>query len=154
VQEVVKASHLAIRCGPYEVGIQSLEMIQELQDSNNLLSQYFFESSVPMQLFKQHRRFQEQAIPGEAALVNLLYITRSSIATDPRDKIFALYSLLTDSNGRGAIIIDYGIEIKKLYQDVTQSLVSRGRSEAAFLVSIIPHALVDDVQRPLYHPPP
>jgi hypothetical protein len=56
-----------------------------------------------MQLFEQCRRFQEQADSGEAALVNLLYITRSSIVTDPRDKNFALYSLLTGDNERGAI---------------------------------------------------
>jgi hypothetical protein len=59
VQEVVKASHLAIRCGTYEVGKQSLEMIQENQplDPDPFLSlgSCFPAFYVPMQLFEQRR---------------------------------------------------------------------------------------------------
>jgi hypothetical protein len=158
MQEVVKASHLEIRCGPYEAGMKSLEMIPENQrlDPDPFLSlgSCFPESYVLMQLLEQRRLLQEQASFGEASLVNLLYITRPSTAADPRDKIFALYSLLTNSAERGATTIDYGMETKRLYQNVTESLISWGRPEIALLISIILHALVDAVQRLLYHFPP
>lgn len=81
--------------------------------------------------------------------MNLLYITSSSITADPRDNIFARCSLLTDSAERGAITIDYGMETKRLYQNVTESLISRGRPKTVLLIRIILHALVDAVERPL-----
>jgi hypothetical protein len=151
VQEVVKASHLAIRCGQHEVGVQGLEMIEELlhRDILEPVSQVQVRLSVPMQILKQRRFSQEQTNLGKPSLENLIYITRRSLATDPRDKIFALYSLLSDSNERDAIIIDYEMETKELYQNVIEGLILRGRLETAVNISSILQTFVDSVQRAL-----
>jgi hypothetical protein len=152
VQEVVLASHLAICYGRYEIDVRGLEMIGKLQAGDSVLELQMSPSSfVPMQLLEQRRRLQEvQTTSGQPSLENLLYVTRTSIASDPRDRLFALQSLLTDSSERDAITVDYGKEPKTVYQEVTEGLIRQGRAETALRVSIILDTLMDPVQRPIY----
>lgn len=59
-----------------------------------------------------------------ATLLSLLYFTRSFKATDPRDHVFALLGLASDSNDFPEP--NYEMTVEQLYQAISSSLVRQG----------------------------
>ncbi|KAJ4326551.1 hypothetical protein N0V84_003076 [Fusarium piperis] len=61
--------------------------------------------------------------------VDMLTSSRPMQATDPRDRIFALYGLLGDSQVPGALLPDYEISMRTLYTRVARHFVTHGDCE-------------------------
>lgn len=60
-------------------------------------------------------------------LLDALYDSRRSLATDPRDKIFALLGLAFDSSVF-LPLPSYFLSLKEIYQEMAETLISTTRS--------------------------
>ena len=74
------------------------------------------------QIVKNQRRiFREMQEGGESSLLDVLARFRSTFSTDPRDKIYALLGLVSDSLG---IEIDYHKSVKDVFIHVVECIIN------------------------------
>ena len=84
----------------------------------------------------------EREEPLEKSLLNLLILSRSNAATDPRDKVYGLLGLAEDDVAK-QITPDYSKErsAAKLYIEVAQAYIRKGEG-----VKLLQHAGIDSVE--------
>ncbi|KAH7391571.1 heterokaryon incompatibility protein-domain-containing protein [Cadophora sp. MPI-SDFR-AT-0126] len=78
------------------------------------------------QVIKTQRELCRQNIDGAgSSLVDVLSRFRSTLAADPRDKVFGLLGLTSDDLG---IIADYSKDVKTVFTDVAAKLINHDRN--------------------------
>lgn len=134
-QEIVLANKATVHCGEFEapwesflrlehlVGTPSLWAKAGLQDEWNVLS-------LRESLFK----VAHFCIPRSEArhISNVLLPTRHLQATDPRDKLFALFGVC---EAYGGMVPDYSRTTQSVYVDFTKSFMQANRSPSLLLTA-------------------
>lgn len=125
IQEAVKARKILVRCGSQDVSWDAIVQVSKACQNAGYLGGYRVENSAAgthsatvIDLLKKPGR--------EESLMELLALTRSYKATDPRDKVFALLGLAAD--GQHFDSVNYKTKPAEVYISVARRSLSRQRS--------------------------
>jgi hypothetical protein len=141
VQEVALGRTVIVQCGPDSFPWECLENISKFIKLLSLYDQRLVERTYPSELPLRHRwetiasrvtppilaraSFQQRSAGMSLPqLIWMLITTGPMKATDPRDKIFGLLAITSDSEEMG-ITADYTNSVPKLYEAVTWKFVRK-----------------------------
>lgn len=135
VQEVAMASSLQIRCG------DSIANEENMHHAQRILRNYMHFNSLhtaseiyDIDIKHTINLFKARRIRGSPPLIYLLRMFRHHVATDPRDKIFALLGISSDADDLG-IAIDYRWSCQEVYTLTARALIDHGVLDVLSLVS-------------------
>jgi hypothetical protein len=116
IQEVVSASRLKVYCGTRSMSMQFIEgLLSNTVNRRQLLQN----GDVPR--FEMFRKDPKTAMP--RPLVSLLFNSHASLATDPRDKVYALLCLASD--GQEVVLLpSYKKPVDDVFKEVTLSILT------------------------------
>jgi hypothetical protein len=132
VQEVARASYAVVICGSRLVPWDCFNQWPLRRASIERTTS----SRLPAVL---KYRSGSSSSDGTQALLRMLHETRSSDATDPRDKVFALLGMLPDQERSTYLgLIDYSASIEYIYQNTACDILLDTGS-LRFLSAVQPH---------------
>ena len=159
VQEMVCAQKAIITCGNHEMEwerfLDVARTIRELGEFAAIRDRSVYNALLTLSCIRRRRRGQEQGEKNE--LVELLYNYRSCLASDPRDKIFALVGI-TRRRIAPACIPDYSKGVLEVYRNLAMHFIITEQNpdvlvHCAYIVGskspILP-SWVPDWSQPLY----
>lgn len=116
IQEAVTARHATVACGPRTVDLDLILRVALAVRKNGMLGAWEIEGHAPgvysALLIHELKALREN---GESLeLLELLRRTKSYLATDPRDKVFALIGLASDGK-RFERKVDYSLQTDDVY---------------------------------------
>ena len=138
LQETVLAKKIVVLCGSHVIAWQAL--MQATREINDIIVRAeagdVYHSLTPKVLYQlAHPGLKD----GERPLHTMLALTRGFLATDLRDKVYALLALTAEGQSSGAsdifrhgIIPDYGKPLGDVYLETTRAIL-RDRRCAMFL---------------------
>ncbi|MCJ1243107.1 hypothetical protein MMC30_000304 [Trapelia coarctata] len=132
VQEAVLSRAVIVTCGSHQIGWEDLHIAAETIDK--ILCGAIVDSGHLRIMSLQ--RYQQRREEKDLGLLRLLLVERSQLATDDRDKVFALLGLATDvgkkdHGGEGArihIAPDYRGDVKQVYTDLGRAIITGSES--------------------------
>jgi len=118
IQEVVRAKSVSVVCGQISVPWKRFAIWQH----------YLSEGS----LRKVDRHFQTPGVllhgqgstQGTGQLLQLLYNTRNCLSSDPRDKVIALFGLLSQPEQHQRRLTDYNMSVEELYSETAADVIN------------------------------
>jgi hypothetical protein len=120
IQETIAASKVVVYCGASSTKLENIEMVLKRTAEGK---EFLRTGQVP-----NFEAFRKSQFSGKASpLVKLLMSSRASLATDPRDKIYALLGLASD--GKELIPFpNYKRPLDSVLEDMTRSILSIQRT--------------------------
>ncbi|PVH96700.1 HET-domain-containing protein [Periconia macrospinosa] len=118
LQEVCSKPSVTILCGSSSASFDTLRDLHFGYEQD-----YRVTNSVwPLPLELIHRPLKRYSTP-QFNLWNQLYASRSCLATDPRDKVFALKSLIGPAQSEMEFLIDYTKTVEQCFVEVAKFLL-------------------------------
>jgi hypothetical protein len=121
LQEAVMARRMTVACGSHLVGWTLIHQVALSVQRSGVLGAYQVDPHAPgvgcVVVIGKLKNAHELAHIKDWTLLELLRLTRKYYATDPRDKVFALHGVVTDSESIGASV-DYSKSPEEVYTDV------------------------------------
>ena len=116
IQEIIAASKVVVYCGSSSTKLENIEMVLKRTAEGK---EFLRRGQVP-----NFEAFRKSQISGKASpLVKLLMSSRASLATDPRDKVFAMLGIASD--GEELIPLpNYKQPLDSVLEDMTRSILS------------------------------
>lgn len=131
IQELAKAEWRRILCGNRACPWTGLEMaLEQMRDHLPASSQVLMEALVS---FRRRERMGRLAVP-RMLLMQALLDSRRSLATEPRDKIYALLGLTRDG-GEAVPAPHYSGRDAHIYIDVARHFITKQGHTAAMLLA-------------------
>ena len=128
IQEVALASEAVVVCGADKVGWDDFWLVAREISTSGMISYFPPVQTNLGQLtligMIRHNVRQSYRQP----LIEILFMCRPFQATDGRDKLFALYSLLHNDCRAGAIQPDYSLQIEDVFRKSTVAVLQADRS--------------------------
>jgi hypothetical protein len=119
IQEVSRAAKVTFMCGYDKASFETFdELIIEQVHANDLFS--LFKYPLPLSLLV---RAPEEFLSPQFSLLHWLYQSRDCLATDNRDRVFALKTLIGSTQSHVDFLIDYTQEFEKSFTQVAQFLL-------------------------------
>jgi hypothetical protein len=121
LQEAVMARTMTVVCGSNLVGWNLIYQVAMSVQKSGMLGVFLVDPHAPgigcVVVIGKLKIAHELAQTGDWTLLELLRLTRKYNATDPRDKVFALHSVVTDPGSIGAAV-NYSKPLEEVYTDV------------------------------------
>jgi hypothetical protein len=128
-QEIACAKRATVRCGPFEVPWDQLVGAVVFADRNHVTTNQLTEAELQRGVFyapfKEMQMYRRTRFLGNPIkLLDLLCSSLRCGATDPKDKVFALLGLATDSESP-FLSPDYSKTLSQVYIDLVRFFVER-----------------------------
>jgi len=120
LQEVYLKDRVTIIYGSIAMDYHELEMLYYgFNNRRNTRTNW----PLPLQLIREKSKIMEEYSTIQFSLWNRLYCTRKCLATDPRDKVFALKSLVGSGQDELNRLIDYAQSVEDCFKRVATFLL-------------------------------
>ncbi|KXH27257.1 heterokaryon incompatibility protein [Colletotrichum nymphaeae SA-01] len=123
LQEVALARRATLICGRYEMPWSRLQ-IPSLADRGLLINTQEKPRLLNVLQLPSVLQFRAPAYRDSSDLLRLLDLARNSHASDPRDKLFAVYGLISCAQSDG-IVADYTMSTREAYMQMAKWIASR-----------------------------
>jgi hypothetical protein len=133
LQEVFVSNSISVVCGPSEVSWKAMTNLSKIMER---YQGEFDWPYIPCVLSLRGGRHRDT----KWNLWDLLCHTRQCASSDPRDKVFALASIVTDKK-KYNLQPDYGMSIKSVFVDLATSFLDAGGLDFLLAVQFLPSEL-------------
>lgn len=129
IQEVASAKHQILLCGHWSMPFTSFSKAWELVAELGIFYMHIplADSDISsVSILSSTIKLVSEGIP--QSLLNLLVRHRSSRASDPRDKVFALAGLATENENGTLVDINYNKSTQQVYTDIAYQILLKTRN--------------------------